>query len=71
MPVQLHGTYYTLTEAAEKLGYVNSSTIRALCLSGEVFAHKVGKTWLIEQEELERLASQEQKPQGNRGFKRK
>lgn len=71
MPTELHGTFYTVQEAADRLGYASPATIRMGCTQGTIIAHKMGKTWLIEEKEVERLASQEQKPQGNRGAARK
>ena len=63
--------YYTTKEAAEKLGYATTSYLARLCVSGEIPAYKVGKTWLIPELwviEQMRLAP---KGQGNRGVGRK
>lgn len=71
MPVSLHGTYYTISEAAERLGYAGESTLRQACISGIIPAQKIGKTWIVEEETIKTLASKEIKPQGNRGVARK
>lgn len=71
MPVTLHGTYYTVPEAAEKLGYASTSTLANGCQAGKISAYKVGKTWLIPESwvlEQEKIGA---KGQGNRGVERK
>ena len=39
--------YYTVAEAAERLGYASPSTIKNGCQAGKIPAYKVAKTWLI------------------------
>jgi hypothetical protein len=46
---------YTLQEAKHKLGYANSSYIRKLIAAKKVRAIKKGNTWIITQDEMNRL----------------
>lgn len=71
MPVALHGVYYTIAEAAERLGYAGQSSIRQGCINGTIPAHKLGNTWIIEEKTLQAIAKLPVKPQGNRGLARK
>lgn len=71
MPIELHGVYYTVTEAAEALGYASTSTIKNGCQAGTVPAHKVAKTWLIPEKWVLEQREKDIKPQGNRGLTRK
>lgn len=71
MPVELHGTYYTITEASERLGYAGQSSVRQGCINGTIPAHKLGNTWLIEEKVLLEILKKAIKPQGNRGVARK
>lgn len=64
--------YYTLSEAAEKLGYATTSTLRARCISGGILGSlKVSKTWFIP----EKWVSEQEKitpiGKGGRGISRK
>lgn len=63
--------YYTVAEAAERLGYASPSTIKNGCQSGKIPAYKVAKTWLIPASWVEEQEKAEIKPQGNRGVARK
>ena len=63
--------YYTVAEAAERLGYASPSTIKNGCQAGKIPAYKVGKTWLIPEAwvlEQEKIGAN---GQGNRGVERK
>ena len=71
MPVDLYGRFYTIAEAAEKLGYAAQSTIRQGCIDGTIAAYKLGNTWVSEEATLQRMLQKETKPQGNRGVARK
>ena len=71
MPVTLHGTYYTATEAAERLGYASQSYLARRCVAGEIPAIKLGQTWLIPESVVLELDRQEVKGQGKRGIARK
>ena len=72
MPVHFEkGDYYTLAEAAARLGYVDGSALRHACIKGNIFAVKIAKTWLIPESTLRILEEKEVKPQGNRGVTRK
>lgn len=72
MPTYLkEGNYYTLTELAQKLGYLSTTDFADSCRKGSILAVKIGKTWLVHETEANRLANQEQKAQGNRGVARK
>lgn len=71
MPTELHGTFYTVQEASQELGYSGISTIRQACIDGTLPAIKVGKMWLIEEKDVKAMARQEVKGQGNRGVARK
>ena len=72
MPMHIkEGDYYTLTEIAEKLGYISTSNFAKDCQEGRILAIKVGKTWLVPDFEVDRLSRKEQKSQGNRGVARK
>ena len=62
--------YYTATEAAEKLGYRNSSYISKLCIAGQVPAYKVGTIWLIPESWVLEKAKESPRGQGNRGVSR-
>lgn len=64
--------YYTTKEAAEKLGYAMSTTIKRFCADGRITgAIKVGKTWFIPEAWV--LEQEKTSPigKGNRGVKRK
>lgn len=63
--------YYTTKEAAEKLGYATTSYLARLCVSGEIPAYKVGKTWLIPEAWVVEQTKKDIKGQGNRGATRK
>lgn len=71
MPIKLHGTYYTATEAAEKLGYRDHSYLCGLCKAGKIPAIKVGTVWLIHSIIIDGLNKKEVKGQGSRGIARK
>ena len=71
MPVELHGIYYTVAEASERLGYASPSTLSAEVKSGKIPAVYVGRMWLIAEGVLQALDRREVKPQGNRGVARK
>ena len=62
MPIELHGTYYTATEAAEELGYRDGSYVSRLCV-GTVWL--IPATWVLEQKKIS------PKGQGSRGVSRK
>lgn len=47
MPIELHGVYYSVSEAAKRLGYASTSTIINGCQAGKIPAAKIAKTWLI------------------------
>lgn len=71
MPTTLPG-YFTVTEAADRLGYKAPNTVRRLCIANRIpGAIKVGKMWLIpeiwvfEQEKIGPIGI------GNRGVSRK
>ncbi|MGN0009547.1 MAG: helix-turn-helix domain-containing protein [Desulfovibrionaceae bacterium] len=71
MPIELHGTYYTVSEAAKRLGYVSTSTITNGCQAGKIPAAKIAKTWLIPESWVREQEKTAQKGQGNRGVNRK
>ena len=71
MPVELHGTYYTIAEASERLGYAGQSSVRQGCIYVTIPAHILGNTWLIEENVLLEILKKAIKPQGNRGVARK
>ena len=71
MPVTLHGTYYTATEAAERLGYKTPRYLSSKCAAGELPATKIGTVWLIPESVVLELDRQEVRGQGNRGIARK
>lgn len=71
MPIELQGLYYTIAEAAERLGYASQSSLRQSCIKGTIAAVKLGNTWIIEDKTLSILEQKEIKPQGNRGVSRK
>ena len=71
MPVTLHGTYYTVAEAAERLGYAATSTLTNGCQAGKVPSIKVAKTWLIPETWLLEQEKASGKSQGSRGVARK
>lgn len=63
--------YYTTKEAAEKLGYAATSYLARLCVSGEIPAYKVGKTWLIPEQWVAEQLQISPKGPGARGISRK
>ncbi|MEG2045178.1 MAG: helix-turn-helix domain-containing protein [Clostridia bacterium] len=64
--------YYTTAEAAEKLGYNDTSSLRYMCIGGKVpNALKVGKTWFIPESWILSQEKESPKGQGNRGVSRK
>lgn len=44
----------TLTQMAAHLGLKDATPLRRLCESGKLRAEKMGKTWLVANEEVER-----------------
>lgn len=71
MPIELHGVYYSVSEAAERLGYASTSTITNGCQAGKIPATKIAKTWLIPESWILEQEKIGQKNQGNRGVARK
>ena len=71
MPVELHGVFYTATEAATRLGYASVSYLSQLCTQGQIPATKIGKTWLIPESWVLEQEKISPKGQGNRGVARK
>lgn len=63
--------YYTTKEAAEKLGYADSSALKKGCSAGTIPAFRVANVWLIPEGVVMELDKREVKPQGNRGVSRK
>lgn len=64
--------YYTTKEAAEKLGYADTSSLRYACISSRVVgAVKVGKTWFIPESWVMEQENILPKGQGARGISRK
>lgn len=64
--------YYTTKEAAEKLGYASTSSLRYACIGGKVpDALKVGKTWFIPEKWVEEQEKIPPNGKGNRGITRK
>lgn len=63
--------YYTTKEAAEKLGYADSSSLKKGCSNGTIPAFRVANVWLIPESVINELEKREVKPQGNRGVVRK
>ncbi|MGE5609922.1 MAG: helix-turn-helix domain-containing protein [Bacillota bacterium] len=49
------------TEAARRLGLTNQR-ITAMIRAGQVAAQKIGRTWVVDEAEIERLRHQERKP---------
>lgn len=71
MPVTLEGTYYTIKETAERLGYLAISNLANACKAGKIPAHKVGNTWLIPESWILEQEHLEINGKGNRGVSRK
>ena len=71
MPIELHGTYYTATEAAEELGYRDGSYVSRLCSQGATPASRVGTVWLIPATWVLEQKKISPKGQGSRGVSRK
>ncbi|MDM8214793.1 helix-turn-helix domain-containing protein [Desulfovibrio piger] len=71
MPVELHGVFYTIDEAAARLGYASKSTLAADIQKGRVPAVRVGRFWLVPESVVEALDQKEINGQGNRGVTRK
>lgn len=71
MPVELHGVYYTLSEAADVLGYNTTSNLAHACQDGRIPSIKVGKQWLIHEEWIKTQEKITPKGQGARGVRRK
>jgi hypothetical protein len=44
----------TLTEMADRLGYKNGDGLRSQIRHGALMAEKIGKTWIVSDEEYER-----------------
>ena len=63
--------YYTLKEAAERLGYADTSSLRRLCINGSLPAIRVERMWFLAASVVDALDRQEVKPQGGRGIIRK
>ena len=63
--------YFSLTEAAEFLGYRSTSALRKLCLESRIVCYKVGKTWLLPVEQVDALESMDGQGYGGRGMTRK
>ena len=63
--------YFSLTEAADFLGYRTTSALRQLCIAGRLVCFKVGKTWLLPLSQVDELDSQEGRGFGARGKARK
>lgn len=59
--------YFSLSEAAEALGYVDGTYLRKLCQKGAVVSYKVGKTWCIPTEQVQALADKDIDGRGGRG----
>ena len=68
-PTALPG-YYTTEEAAQALGYCNSSYISRLCKENRIMAYKVGTIWLIPDKQVEILSNQPITGEGARGISR-
>lgn len=64
--------YYTTKEAAEKLGYKSSDSLKHYCQQGKIAgAVKVGKTWFIPETWVIHTEKTPVDPKGNRGIERK
>jgi excisionase family DNA binding protein len=46
--------WMTLAQMATALGLKDAAGLRRLCESGELRAEKIGKTWLVEDDEVDR-----------------
>lgn len=71
MPIELHGIYYSVSEAAARLGYASTSTITNGCQAGKIPAQKIAKTWLIPESWVLEQERAGKHPQGSRGVARK
>lgn len=56
----------TLTQMAEHLGLKDAAPLRRLCESGKLRAEKMGKTWLVPNEEVERYKRESLGKRGRR-----
>lgn len=64
--------YYTTAEAAEALGYRDTSSLRYACINQKVpGAIKVGKTWFLPASWVDEQKNIEPIGKGNRGVTRK
>jgi excisionase family DNA binding protein len=56
----------TLAQMAEYLGLKDSTPLRRLCESGKLQAEKMGKTWLVPNDEVERYRRESLGKRGRR-----
>ncbi len=56
----------TLTQMAERLGLKSTASLRLLCEAGRIEAEKLGKTWLVPDEEVERYRRESLGKRGRR-----
>ena len=47
--------FFTTKEVAEKLGYADDSVVRRLITQKKIKADRLGRTWMISEEELGRF----------------
>ncbi len=47
--------FFTTKEVAEKLGYADDSVVRRLITQKKIKADRLGRTWMISDEELSKL----------------
>jgi excisionase family DNA binding protein len=55
--LKLKNKYFSLTQVAELKGF-STAHLRRMILSGKILAEKVGKSWLIEKDELDKIIRQ-------------
>jgi len=58
--------YMTLAQMAEHLGLKDATPLRRLCESGKLRAEKMGKTWLVPNDEVERYKRESLGKRGRR-----
>lgn len=64
--------YYTTKEAAERLGYKTSDSLRHYCAQGKIpGAKNIGRLWIIPESWVVEMEKTPINPKGNRGLARK
>ena len=58
--------YFTTSEAAEALGYVDGTCLKNLCMKKQLVAYKAANTWFIPLEQVQALADREIDGRGDR-----